>query len=311
MKNLQIVKYFINLFYRLTDKAKKITLPGFDGMPLYDVMAFFFRGIIEGAITTRASSIAFNFYLAIFPSIIFIFTLIPFIPIDNFQIELLSLLENFMPNNAFLALQGTLEDIITNQRSSLLSFGFLAAVIFSTNGFNSMIEAFNATIHTVDTRSWLAQRVISLFLSFIVFSLTIIAVSLIVFSQWALDFLVDYNIIKEAFTIYLLDAGKWFVIVALFFFTISFLYYLAPAKKTRWRFISAGSTLSTMLTIAISLGFSFYINNFGQYNSLYGSIGTILVILVWLYLNSITLLIGYELNASIKDARLRKEDSEN
>ncbi len=304
MKESAFIKYFVDLFFRIAEKAKKITIPGFDGVPLYDVTVFFFKGIIEGSLTTRASSIAFNFYLAIFPSIIFIFTLIPYIPIDNFQLELLSLMQSVMPNNAYLAFKETLEDIITIPHGSLLSIGFFAAIIFSTNGFNSMIEAFNATKHTIETRSWLAQRVVSLVLSFIVFSLTILAVSLIVFSQWAMDFLVNNHIIKEAFTLFLLSLGKWIIIIALFFFTISFLFYLAPAKKVRWRFISAGSTLATLLTIAISLGFSYYINNFGRYNTLYGSIGAILVILVWLYLNSITLLIGYELNASIKDAHL-------
>jgi len=307
MKETAFIKYFIDLFFRIAEKAKKITFPGFDGVPLYDVTVFFFKGIIEGSLTTRASSIAFNFYLAIFPSIIFIFTLIPYIPIDNFQVELLSLMQSVMPNNAYLAFKETLEDIITIQHGSLLSIGFFTAIVFSTNGFNSMIEAFNATKHTIDTRSWLAQRGVALVLSFIVFSLTIVAVSLIVFSQWTMDFLVSNHIIKEAFTLFLLGLGKWIIIIALFFFTISFLFYPAPAKKVRWRFISAGSTLATILTIAISLGFSFYINHFGRYNTLYGSIGAILVILVWLYLNSITLLIGYELNASIKDAHLEKD----
>ena len=118
MKDLPLLKFFIDLFNKLAEKAKKVTFPGFDGVPLYDVLSFFVRGIIEGSITTRASAIAFNFYLAIFPAIIFVFTLIPFIPVENFQVELLSLLKNVMPNNAFLTLQDTLEDIITNQQGS-------------------------------------------------------------------------------------------------------------------------------------------------------------------------------------------------
>lgn len=304
LKQIRIVKYFLDITEPIVDKAKKITLPGFDGVPLYDVVYFFVRGLMEGSLTTRASGIAFSFYLALFPALIFVFTLIPYIPIDNFQVELMSLLQSVLPNNAYLTFEETLQDIITNQRGSLLSIGFFAAMIFSTNGFNSMIDAFNATKHTIEVRSWFAQRAISFVLVIIIFTLTLTSVSLIVASQWAIDFLVDHGLLKDNFTIILLATGKWIIILALFFFSISFLYYLAPAKKDKFRFISAGSTLATLLTILISVGFSYYINNFGRYNALYGSIGTILVILMWLYLNSITLLIGFELNASIKNAKL-------
>ena len=307
LKRYKIARYFIEIAEKLIDKAQKITLPGFDGVALYDAIYFFVRGLMEGSLTTRAAAIAFSFYLALFPAIIFVFTLIPYIPIENFQTELLSLLENVMPQNAYLTFKETLEDIVIHQSGSWLSIGFFAALIFSTNGFNSMIDAFNATRHTIEERSWLAQRMISLVLVFIIFTLTLIAVLLIVVSQWVLDFLVAHEILQYNFTFYLLAGGRWIVILALFFFSISFLYYLAPAKKDKFRFISAGSSLATLLTILISLGFSFYINNFGRYNALYGSIGTILVILMWLYLNSITLLVGFELNASIKNAQFKEK----
>ena len=303
LKETLVVKYFINLFNKFTAKAKKVTFPGFDGIPLYDVLLFLFRGIIEGSITTRASAIAFNFYLAIFPAIIFVFTLIPFIPVENFQTELLSLLREIMPSNAYLTLQSTLEDIIINQQGSWLSIGFIAALFFSTNGFNSMIDAFNASRNSVESRSWLAQRSISLILVFIIFTLTLTAVMLMVSSRYVVNWMVDYNILHSGFSLFLIIIGKWITIILLFFFAISFQYYLAPAKKTRWRFFSAGSTLATLLSIVTSLGFSYYINNFGRYNTLYGSIGAILVILMWLYFNSIILLIGFELNASIINAK--------
>lgn len=303
-KQIRVIKYILTLAERVIAKAKKITFPGFDGVPLYDVVYFFARGLMEGSLTTRASGIAFSFYLALFPALIFVFTLIPYIPIENFQVELMSLLQSVLPNNAYLTFEETLQDIITNQRGSLLSIGFFAALVFSTNGFNSMIDAFNATKHHIESRSWIAQRLISFVLVIIIFTLTLTSVSLIVASQWATNILVEHEILKSNFTIIMLFTGKWIIILALFFFSISFLYYLAPAKKDKFRFISAGSTLATLLTILISLGFSYYINNFGRYNALYGSIGTILVILMWLYLNSITLLIGYELNASIKNAKL-------
>ncbi len=285
-------------------------MPGFDGVPLYDVLLFFYKGIAEGSITTRASAIAFSFYLALFPAIIFVFTVIPYIPVDNFQEQLFSLLGEVMPENAFKSIQVTLQDIITNQRGGLLSFGFIAALLFSTNGFNSMIDAFNASKHTFEIRKWWTQRLVAVILVFIMFTLTTVAVMLIVMSNWGFDYLVEQNLLERNFTLYMLDMGKWIIILALFFFSISSLYYLAPAKRSRWRFISAGSSLATLLSIITSLGFSFYINNFGNYNKLYGSIGTILVILMWLYLNSIILLIGFELNASISGAGLDRDEDE-
>ncbi len=306
---IRIIKYFISLAEKIIDKAKQITVPGFDGMPLYDVGYFFIRALIEGSLTTRAAAIAFSFYLALFPAIIFVFTLIPYIPIHNFQNELIALLESVLPHNAYLTFKSTLEDIIIHQNGGWLSMGFFAALIFSTNGFNSMIDAFNATHFKFETRSWIAQRLIAIVLVFIIFSLTLIAVSLIVMGRTVSEYLVLHKIIQTDFAFYLISTGKWIIVLALFFFSISFLYYLAPAKKVKFRFISAGSTLATLLTIVISLGFSFYINNFGQYNALYGSIGTIIVILMWLYLNSITLLVGFELNASIKNAQITQNIS--
>ena len=297
----------LKLFDKIIIKAKEVTLPGFDRMPIYDVGVFFVNGIKKGSLTTRASSIAFNLFLAVFPAIIFFFTLIPYIPVENFQAELLKLLQNILPENAYLSIKGTLEDIITHQRGGLLSIGFIAVLYFSTNGINAMIGAFNATYHSFETRSWLAQRLISTYLVLILTFLIATAIVLIVFSETAIQYLVEFGIMKVNITYYLLIFGKWLIILALFFFAISFLYYFAPAKKTEWKFFSAGSTLATILCIVISLGFSFFVNNFGQYNKFYGSVGTLIVLLLLMYFNAIILLIGFELNASIKDAHLEKK----
>lgn len=286
----------------ILEKAKKITIPGFDGMPLYDVMFFFWRSIVDGSITTRASAIAFSFFIAFFPAIIFLFTLIPYIPIENFQEELFLLIKDFVPENAFLAIEETVEDILTRQRGDLLSLGFFMALIFSTNGFASMMVAFDASLHSFERRSWVSQRVIALFM-LIIFSLLItIAITLITYGQSFINYLESIQILKDHFLILLLSIVKWLIILFLFFIANSFLFYLAPAKKTKFRFISPGSTLSTILCVITFVGFSYYINHFGQYNKLYGSIGTLLVILLLMYLLSLILLVSFELNASIKEA---------
>ncbi|MCD4745083.1 MAG: YihY/virulence factor BrkB family protein [Bacteroidales bacterium] len=286
--------------------SKKIILPGFDGMPLYDVTTFFFKGIWEGYITSRASSIAFNFFLAIFPSIIFFFTIIPFIPIEHFQDTLLELIKNITPKEAFDTINNTLEDIIKRPRGGLLSLGFILALYFSTNGINSIMEAFNNTYHSIETRSWVKQRLISILLVFIISFIVIIAITLITFGTIALNYLVAQDILKGNFTYNLIQFGKWIVILSICFFTFSFIYYFAPAKKRSFRFISAGSSLATFLSLATSIGFNIYVSDFSRYNSLYGSIGTLLIILLWIYFNSIILLIGFELNASIYNAKIKK-----
>ena len=298
----RIVRKLISIWDKILAIAKRITFPGFDGMPIYNVMVFFWRSIVDGALTTRASAIAFSFFVALFPAIIFLFTLIPFIPINNFQNELFLLIQDMVPETAFLAIKETVLDILTKQRGDLLSIGFFMALIFSTNGLASMMSAFDASLHTFERRTWLGQRIIALVLLAILSVLITVAIGLITTGQYLINYLVANDYLKDHFTIIALSIGKWLVILVLFFIANSFLYYLAPAKKTKWRFVSAGSTLSTVLIVATFGGFSFYINRFGQYNKLYGSIGTLLVIMLLIYLLSLILLIGFELNASISEA---------
>ncbi|MCX6229839.1 MAG: YihY/virulence factor BrkB family protein [Bacteroidia bacterium] len=298
------IKHFIrNRFDRISQWAKQIRIPFFDGIPLYDVGLFFWKSIVDGAISTRASAVAFNFMLAIFPAIIFVFTLIPYIPIAHFQTQLLNLLQSIMPQNAYIAVQGTIKNIVTQPRGGLLSFGFFAAFFFSTNGIVSVITAFNGSIHTIESRTWINQRLVALVLAVILTTLTTISIAMITLSQTFMKFMVKSGLLHSNITYYLLLGGKWIIICALFFFSYAFLFYLAPARKTKFRFISAGGTLATLLTIITTIGFSYYINNFGKYNTLYGSIGTLVVVMLPVYFNALNLLIGFELNVSIWQAR--------
>lgn len=287
----------------LEDFSKRIILPGFDNLPLYDVIRFFWIAIHKGALTTRASSLAFNFFLAIFPGIIFMFTLIPYIPIDNLNQEIFNVLREILPHNAFQATKDTVEDILQRQRGGLLSLGFILAMFFATNGVLAMIKAFNSSFYSVETRKPLMMRLVALSLVIILTFLLLIAVGSIVFSSILMTTLVSKGYLEADIIFYLIEIGRWIITLALLFFGFSFIYYLGPSKKKEYRFISAGSTLATMLTILTSLGFAFYVNNWGQYNKLYGSIGTLMVIMIWIYLNSLVLLIGFELNASILNAR--------
>jgi len=284
------------------EKIKSLVLPGFEGVSISNVITFVIKGFSKGALVTRASSIAFNLLIALLPASIFLITLIPFIPIKNFHQELIRLFESIIPADAYDFLRSTIIDVITRKSGGLLIFMFLATILFSTNGIHALIHAFVVSAHNFRSRTWFDQRKISIILLVIIDTLFITAGFLLIFGKIGLNRLVALHIVEKRMVLYLIMTLKWIVIIMLILLAISFLYWLAPAKKSDFRFISPGSILATILFVLTSLGFSAYVNNWGQYNKLYGSIGTLMVILVWLYLNSIALLIGFELNMSIKAA---------
>jgi membrane protein len=288
--------------FKAKETLGNLVLPGFDGIPMSDVVKFVIKGFRKGVLVTRASSIAFNLLMAILPATIFLATLIPFIPIPNFQQELIKMFENILPVNAYNLMESTIIDIVTNKSGSLLIIMLFATIIFSTNGIHAVIHAFVVTSHSFKSRSWVNQRKVSVLLLLIGIIMFGIAGFLIIFGKMAVTRLVELDILEKSFVISILVFLKWIIVVLLLFLAISFLYYFAPAKRHDFKFVTPGSTLATLLFIITSLGFSAYVNNFGPYNKLYGWIGTLMVIMLWLYLNSIALLIGFELNVSIKDA---------
>jgi membrane protein len=295
-------RFFINI-------TQKIKPWGFRGLSIYDVAIFFWTGLMEGAITTRASSLAFNFFLAFFPSIIVFFTLIPYIPIQGLQETLMDLLSVVLPPSTNEITFSTLDDIINNPRGGLLSIGFVLALYFSTNGINSLIEAFNSSYHIKETRPLIQQRVLSLGLTLLLSLMLIIAISSIIFGKLAVNYLTEYKLISD-YAGQLILYGKWFTILVMLFFGISILFHLGPAIKSKWKLFTPGSIFTTIFIITTSIGFNYYINHFSQYNKVYGSIGTLMIILLWMYFNSIILLTGFELNASISNAKEKNQNLE-
>jgi membrane protein len=279
--------------------TKIIILPGFGSLPLYTVATFFFQEIAREALLNKASSLSYNFLLAIFPGIIFLFTLIPYIPVENFQGQLLSFISLVLPVDAYNTIQSTLEDIVTKQNSGLLSFGFLAALIFATNGIHSLMLAFNKSSLVAESRSWLKQRVVAVFLSMMVVIALTIGMTILTVSGYVFSYLKDDLGLLVGYWIPIATITRWIILIGIYFFTVSFLYKYGPSVSKKWKLFSPGATLATILAILTMWGFAYYINHFNTYNKLYGSIGTLIVIMVWLYLNSLILLIGFELNASI------------
>ncbi|MFT5970704.1 MAG: membrane protein [Flavobacteriales bacterium] len=288
--------------------SKKLVLPGFDGISAFEVSKFFIKGIVDGAISTRSGALAYSFFLAIFPAIIFLFTLIPYIPVETFHDELFGLMAEVLPAGVFEAIETTLSDIINKPRGGLLSLGFVLAMVFATNGVSSMMVEFNHTIHSNAHRSFIKHRWVALCLTLTISVLLILAIVLVVLSKSVNMFFVEQGYISSTVAEWL-AYSRWGILIALLFFGISFLYYFGPVKKTRYRFFSPGGILATVLIIVTSVAFSYYVGNFAQYNKLYGSIGTLIIILLWININSLSLLLGFELNASITKARNENKDT--
>jgi membrane protein len=278
-------------------KSKSTSLPGFEGVPIFDVVRFFIKQVQTIGMTERASSIAFNFVMAIPPAIIFLFTLIPYLPITQaFQLELYGLIKDVIPgerDNAILI--GFLQDFINNPRNGLLSLGFVLSLYFSSNAMMGIMRSFDKNYVGFTKRKGFHRRMVALKITGLLY--------LIVFSSLAIliarDVVLKWLGIENEQLIALIMNLRWFVIVLLFFFCISFIYRHAPSVQKKWRLLNPGSVLATLLMLVMTIALSWWVSRFSNYNQLYGSIGTVLIIMVLIFINSLILLIGFELNVSI------------
>ncbi|HEX6227765.1 MAG TPA: YihY/virulence factor BrkB family protein [Chryseolinea sp.] len=293
---------------------KKVKFEKYENVSLYKIIKIFLRNLLNDDILDRANGVAFNFILAIFPAVIFLFTLIPYVTELYPEINTESIMEFIgqqIPPSMFETVSATVNDIISNQRGGLLSLGFLFSVYLSTNGMMALMRAFNACYRTIENRGGLKTRLIATGLTINMTFVLFLAIILLVVGQFILEAIMSnlpafdwINI--SSFTVILLFIVRFITIFIAFFLAISFTYYFGPAIHYNWRFFSVGSLLATFLCLAVSYGFSFYVTNFGTYNKIYGSIGVLIALMIWIQLITIVLLVGYEVNASIHDA-IRKE----
>ena len=279
---------------------KHVKIPFFGGLPVYKLGKFFIEGLVGGFLTTRAAAIAYNLFLAIFPSIIFIFSLIPYIPIEGFQDELQTELLFAAPKIMDTFMEETLFDIIENKHSSLVSLGFILAMYFATSGVNSMLTAFSMSYHSEDehTRSFISQQIAAIVLTLVLTVFLFVAIILTIFGEHIIHYVFDLLLDFSQNELFWINIARWLVIIAFVYFSTAYIYYYGPKQKIK--FFSPGASLATLAMIVFTLGFAFYIDNFASYNKLYGSIGTVMGIMLMIYLNSFALLIGYELNAAIE-----------
>lgn len=300
-------RFFNTWIHKTGDRSRNIGFPGSGGLSIHDVITLFVQGLSRGSLNIRATSIAFHFLLALGPAIIFLLGLIPYLPIRNFQQGLMEMLVDTIPQNSYEALETLLGDLF-EKHHGLQIFGFLVTLFFVQRGINGIIEAFNATYHTIENRPWIERRLVSVELFVILFSLVTVAAFMLFFNNIGIKYLYGQGYIQAYATYLLIQVGKWMIILGLTFVSISFLYYLAPTRRMRWRFFNPGSILATLLSILTSLGFSYFVNHFAPFNRLFGSIGTLIAVMLWMNFNALALLSGFELNVSIRKARHSKNE---
>jgi len=288
----------------IAKKCKTIKLPKLEGLTLYDLFKIYGFGILKGTFSTRASSIAFSFFMAIFPFLLFILNLIPFLSfIDNFQDEVLEFLEDLLPQQAASFFEEIFIDIANNPKAGLLSFVFILSIFLTANGVNAIFTSFEFSYHTKINRTLIRQYMVAVGVAFIIAILLLLSVSVTIYFTYLIEELKDIGLVGDA--ILWAQIGRYVILLIMLFLGISILYYFGTKEAKESKFFSVGSVFTTLLIIITTYLFSFYIENFSSYNKLYGSIGALLVLMIYIWINSNIFLLGFELNASIQKLRKR------
>lgn len=285
------------LITNLVSWSKRKSLPGFSKISIYDVLVRTNQQIEDDDIFERASAISYNFAMAFPPAVIFLFTLIPYLPISqSFINEMYSLIMDIVPGpRNYTAIIHFLEDFINNPRNDLLSVGFLLSLFFSSNAIMGVMRSFDKTLPGFIKRSGLQKRLAALQITLVLFLSFIICLAALI----ARGIVLKWLGIENEMVIQLIESLRWIVILFLIFFMISYLYRAGPSIDKKWKIVTPGSVVATVLMLICIIGFSWWVSNFGNYNKLYGSIGTLIILMFLIFLISFSLLIGYEINVAI------------
>jgi membrane protein len=288
-------------------KSKKWILPGFEGVPLYEVIKFFRKQLGISGLTERASAISYNFIMSIPPTCLFLFTLIPNLPFvskKGIKTQLHGLIVDIVPAKTYnKGLINFVDSFINGSKIGLISFGFILLLFFASNAMMGVMRSFNRNYIGFEKRTGLQKRWIAIKLTVLLYSLLLVCLLLLVVQSSLLNFVGIKNASVKEVILY----GKWIFIIALIFYSFAFIYKYAPSTLKRWSLVSPGAIIATFLSILSTIGFSAFVNSFGRFNVLYGSIGTIIVVMILVFINSLIILIGFEFNVSIKSLRAMAE----
>lgn len=301
----------IPLIRQLVVVLDNIKLPWLLGVSFYDLIEFYISGILQGGISYRAAAIAFSFFMALFPFALFILNLIPYIPIEGFQEDFLIFVQDSVPPTTYAAVERIINDILHNSHSGLLSSGVVLSVFLMTNGVNAVMSGFETSLHVTVKRPYFRQYFVALLISLLLTSILIITVAAII----VLEVFIQKTIIQDVLTsrvsdkISLLELGRYIFVIGMILLATAILFKYGIKQSKKKRLITIGTVFTTVLIVLSSYFFGIWVVKFSKYNELYGSIGTLLVVMFYLWINCMVLLLGFELDASI--AKLKSHPTKN
>lgn len=303
-----LIKLIKPLFLFLKRKAKLIYIPGFEHVNLYQVIKFLFKQLNTLGLYDRASAISFNLIMALPAGFLFLFSIIPYFP-SSFKVkkQILSVFKDISPNSSTYKFILDIINDLLSQHVGVFSFGFLLLLFYASNAMTGIIRSFDKSIMQ-NKPFFLHQRMRAIRLTIILFLLVFASILVLIGQDQLTTLLREVFNIKRKTIIPYWNSVRWGVIILLLFFGNAFIYKYAPLIKEKWSLMSPGALLSTLLMLLTTLGFSYWVNHFSSYNKIYGSIGTVLVVMTLVYINALILLIGFELNVSIE--LLKKEQNQ-
>ncbi|WP_338645226.1 YihY/virulence factor BrkB family protein [Flavobacterium sp. KS-LB2] len=300
-KEIEVKLQRIPIVRNLVNLLKRIELPWLQGLSLYDLLELYGLGIVESALTYHASAIAFSFFMALFPFALFILNLIPYIPIEGFQEDFLLFVKEGVPPNTYDAIYKIITDILNNSHSGLVSYGFLLSILLMANGLNGILGGFESSRHVLIKRGFIRQYVVALGMSLLLSFLLIVTVATIV----VFEVVIQKTILSDQIALIVL--GRYAFVILMILGTTSILFKFGTKHDKNRAFISIGSVFTTILILLDSYAFGIWVIRFSKYNELYGSIGTLLILMFYIWINCMILLLGFELNATVNKLKAKKE----
>ena len=302
LERIPILRFFVRLL-------KRIKLPWLQGLSFYDLLELYVLGIAESALSYHASAIAFSFFMALFPFALFILNLIPYIPIEGFQTDFLQFVKEGVPPNTYDAIATIIDDILNNSHSGLLSSGFILSIFLMANGLNGILGGFESSKHVLIKRGFLSQYLVALGISLVLSFLLLVTVATIVIFEVFIQKTIIHDVFNDTVSIIIL--GRYAFVILMILITTSVLFKFGTKHFKGIPFISIASVFTTVLIVIDSYGFGIWVIRFSKYNELYGSIGTLLIMMFYIWINCMILLLGFELNAVIHKLKKKQiiEDS--
>ncbi|MCC7299164.1 MAG: YihY/virulence factor BrkB family protein, partial [Bacteroidia bacterium] len=291
---------------------KTKTIYGFQGHSIYDVGKYFLNALFRENLNIRATSLSFNFFLSLLPIIIFLLTLIAYLPVKGLKSGLIKEIQLLLPDSSSKALSSTIYEILNQPHSGLLSFGVLLALYFASNAYHTMISTFNRRLPQRRKRGWIHNRLRAVFLTLLITCIAIIALFIIAKFYQFNGYINKHHWAALGFFEFTLALLEYLIITGFVLIAISCMYYFGPSNKNKWRFFTAGSIFATALSLISTVLFTIYVNNFNSYNKIYGSIGAIIALMILIYINTLVVLVGFDLNTSIEKANIsaKKQDAQ-